>query len=41
MTQFSGCGWIWKDSVGQIQLMGMRNFSRRESALHSEVEALK
>ncbi|KAL0659940.1 hypothetical protein Bca4012_080525 [Brassica carinata] len=41
IAQFSGCGWVWKDSLRQIQLMGMRNFSRRESVLHSEVEALK
>ncbi|KAF2564683.1 hypothetical protein F2Q70_00018369 [Brassica cretica] len=41
MAQFSGCGWVWKDSLRQIQLIGMRNFSRRESALHSEVEALR
>ena len=27
--------------MGQIQLMRMRNLSRRESALHSEVEALR
>ena len=29
------------DSSGNIQLMGTRNFPRRESALHSEVEALR
>ena len=29
------------DSGGNIQLMGIRNFTRRESALHSEVEALR
>ncbi|XP_013624943.1 PREDICTED: uncharacterized protein LOC106331160 [Brassica oleracea var. oleracea] len=40
MAQFSGCGWVWKDSLGQIQLMGMRNLSRRKAALHLEVEAL-
>ncbi|KAF2596656.1 hypothetical protein F2Q68_00009016 [Brassica cretica] len=28
------------ESGGNIQLMGTRNFTRRESALHSEVEAL-
>ena len=28
------------DSGGNIQLMGTRNFTRRESALNSEVEAL-
>ena len=41
IAQFNGCGWVWKDSLRQIQLMGMHNFSRREFALHSEVEALK
>ena len=41
MDQFSGCGWVWKDRLGQIQLMGMRNLTRRESTLHSEVEALR
>nr|VDD60940.1 unnamed protein product [Brassica oleracea] len=41
MAQFSGCGWVWKDSMGQTQLMGMRNLSRRETSLHSEVEALR
>lgn len=41
LKQFSGCEWVWKDSLGQIQLMEMRNLSRRESALHSEVEALR
>ncbi|KAF3588926.1 hypothetical protein F2Q69_00028583 [Brassica cretica] len=29
------------DSSGNTQLMGTRNFPRRESALHSEVEALR
>ena len=24
-TQFSGRGWVWKNSMGNIQLMGMRN----------------
>ncbi|KAG5384361.1 hypothetical protein IGI04_035831 [Brassica rapa subsp. trilocularis] len=36
----SGCGWAWMDGSGNAQLMGTRNFPRRESALHSEVEAL-
>ncbi|KAF3532393.1 hypothetical protein DY000_02041145 [Brassica cretica] len=40
-AHFSGCGWIWMDSEGNIQLMGTRNFTRRESTLHSEVEALR
>ncbi|KAF3587710.1 hypothetical protein F2Q69_00029611 [Brassica cretica] len=40
-TQFSGCGWVWRDSGGNIQLLGTRNFNRLESALHSEVEALR
>ena len=29
------------DIVGNIQLMGTKNFTRRESALHSKVEALR
>ena len=29
------------DSSGNIQLMGTRNFPRRESALHSKVEPLR
>ena len=29
------------NSNGNFQLMGTRNFTRRESALHSEVEALR
>ncbi|KAG5389725.1 hypothetical protein IGI04_031266 [Brassica rapa subsp. trilocularis] len=39
--RFSGCGWVWMDSRENIQLMGTRNFTRCESALHSEVEALR
>ena len=40
-AQFSGCGWVWMDSGGNIQLMGTRNFTRRKSAFYSEVEALR
>ncbi|KAF3534184.1 hypothetical protein DY000_02038812 [Brassica cretica] len=40
-AHFSGCGWVWMDSGGNIQLMGTRNITRRESALHSELEALR
>ena len=40
-AQFSGYGWVWINSFGNIQLMGIRNITRRESALHSEVEALR
>jgi len=29
------------DSLGKVQLMGTRNYIRRESALHSELEALR
>lgn len=29
------------DSRGKAQLMGLKNITRRESALHSEVEALQ
>ncbi|KAF8105342.1 hypothetical protein N665_0158s0026, partial [Sinapis alba] len=35
-NQFSGYGWVWK-----IQLMGTQNLRRRETALHSELEALR
>ncbi|XP_013601232.1 PREDICTED: uncharacterized protein LOC106308638 [Brassica oleracea var. oleracea] len=40
-SQFSGCGWAWMDSLGEVQLMGARNYIRRESPLHSELEALR
>ncbi|KAF2607495.1 hypothetical protein F2Q68_00044611 [Brassica cretica] len=40
-TEFSGFGCGWKDSFGKIQLMGTRNLRRRETALHSEVEAVQ
>ena len=40
-AQFSGIGWVWKDSMGKIQLMGTQNLRRRETALHSKLEALK
>ena len=36
-SQFSGMGWVWKDSMGKIQLMGSRNLMRRETPLHSEL----
>ena len=29
------------DSLGKVQLMGTRNYQHQESALHSEVEALR
>ena len=40
-AQCSGCGWVWMDSLGKVQVMGTRNYIRRESALHSEMEALR
>ena len=40
-VQFSGSGWVYKDNMGKIQLMGTRNLRSRESALHSELEALR
>lgn len=40
-AEFTGCGWVWMDNYGNIQLMETQNYFRRESALHSEVEALK
>ena len=32
---------VWKDSTGKIQLMGSKNLTRRETPLHSELEALR
>ena len=32
---------MWLDSFRKVQLMGTRNQIRRETALHSEVEALR
>ncbi|KAF3551706.1 hypothetical protein DY000_02004767 [Brassica cretica] len=40
-AQFSGCRWVWIDSMGKAQLMGTRNHILHESPLHSEVEALQ
>uniref|UniRef100_A0A0D3E9J4 Reverse transcriptase zinc-binding domain-containing protein n=1 Tax=Brassica oleracea var. oleracea TaxID=109376 RepID=A0A0D3E9J4_BRAOL len=40
-AHFSGCGWVWMDNGGNIHLMGTRNITRRESALHLELEALR
>ena len=41
IAHFSGYRWVWMDSGENIQLIGTRNFARRESALHSKVEALR
>ncbi|CAG7873334.1 unnamed protein product [Brassica rapa] len=40
-SQFSDCGWVWKDSMEKIQLMETRNLRRRETALLLEVEVLR
>ena len=40
-SQFSGCIWAWMDNLEKIQLMGIWNYIRRKSPLHSEVEALR
>ncbi|XP_013700233.1 uncharacterized protein LOC106404016 [Brassica napus] len=40
-AQFSGMGWVWKDTMGKIQLMGSRNLRRRDTALHSKLGALQ
>ncbi|KAF3598063.1 hypothetical protein DY000_02021723 [Brassica cretica] len=40
-AQFSGLGWVWKDTMGKNQLMGTRNLRRRETTLHLELEALQ
>lgn len=37
---YNGCGWIHRDKSGRTQLMGLRNQSRRESTLHTKLEAL-
>ena len=37
----SGTALVWMDSFRKVQLMGIRNYIQRESALHSEVEALR
>ena len=39
--QFSRIGLVWKDSMGEIQLMGTQNLRRRETTLHSEFEVLR
>ncbi|XP_048613313.1 uncharacterized protein LOC125587176 [Brassica napus] len=39
--QVLSLGWVWKDAIDKIQLMGSRNLRRRETSLHSELEALK
>ncbi|KAG5400429.1 hypothetical protein IGI04_015036 [Brassica rapa subsp. trilocularis] len=41
IAHFSGYRWVWMDSDENIQLIGTRNFARRELALHSKVEALR
>ncbi|KAF2538398.1 hypothetical protein F2Q68_00021625 [Brassica cretica] len=33
--------WMGLDSMGKIQLIGTQNLKRRETALHSELEALR
>ncbi|KAG5400627.1 hypothetical protein IGI04_015234, partial [Brassica rapa subsp. trilocularis] len=38
---FSGYGWVWMDSLGKIQILGIRNYPWQEFALHSEMEALR
>ena len=40
-SRYSGCGWVWIDSLGKAQLMGIRKNIRWESSLHSEVETLR
>ncbi|KAF2574374.1 hypothetical protein F2Q70_00004595 [Brassica cretica] len=40
-SRYSGCGLVWIDSLGKVQLMGTRKNIRRESSLHSEVETLR
>ena len=40
-AQFSGMRGVWKYTMGKIQLMRSRDLRRRETALHSELEALQ
>ena len=40
-SKLGGSGWAWMDSLGKAQLMGIRNYTQRESPLHTEVEALR
>ena len=40
-NQFSGIGWVYKDSMGKIQLSETQNLQRRETLVHSELKALK
>ena len=40
-AQFSGYEWVWLDSLRKVQLMATQNYIPRESALHSEMEALR
>ena len=40
-SQYNEIGWVWKDSIGKIRLMGTQNLRRHETALHSELEALR
>lgn len=30
-----GCGWVWMDSLRNIQLMERRNLRQREAVLHT------
>ncbi|KAF2592104.1 hypothetical protein F2Q70_00043644 [Brassica cretica] len=39
--QFSGIGWVWKDSMRNIQLMETQNLRRLETSLHSKLEVLR
>lgn len=40
-TQHTRCRWACMDGLGKVQLMGTRNCIRRESTLHTELEALR
>ncbi|KAF2556216.1 hypothetical protein F2Q68_00016678 [Brassica cretica] len=39
--QFNEIGSVWKDSMRKIQLIETRNLRRRDTSLHSELEALR
>ena len=36
-AQFSGMRWVWKDTMGKIQIMRSRKMRRREKTLNSEM----
>ena len=37
-SQYNEIGWVWKDSMEKIQLMGTHNLRRHETSLYSELD---